>query len=85
MFFVFCDKVPAELSPARAVDHDTKTIEHAKPPHRALFQLSSSELVATKKCTTGLLNKNKIRLSRSSYEVSLFSVIQKRRLRGFIN
>lgn len=54
---VFRDDLPAGLPLARGMDHEIKTLDDAKPLYRGLFQLSSSELPATKECITELLDK----------------------------
>lgn len=64
---VFRDELPEGLPPKRFVDHDINVIEGSKPPYRPLFQLSPSELLARKNYVVDLLNKGKIRPSRSPY------------------
>lgn len=59
-------------------------VEDYKPPHRALFQLSPSELLATKNYVTDLLNKVKIRPSTSPYGAPHFFVRQNGKLHGVI-
>lgn len=69
---VFRDDLPQGLPPERSVDHEINIVEGSKPPHRALFQLSPAELVATKNYVTEMLNKGKIRPSRSPFAAPLF-------------
>lgn len=76
---------PAGLSPALELHHEIRTLDGARPPRRVFFQLSPSELLATKKYITDLLNKGKIRPSRFSYGARLFFVKQKRCLNGVID
>lgn len=57
--FVFRDDLPPGLPPTRAVDQKIEVVKGARPPHRALFQLSPSELIATKEYLTEMLNQGK--------------------------
>lgn len=82
---VFRDDLPDGLPPAREIDHKIETDPEAKPPHRGIFQLSPAELVATKEYVTNLLQKGKIRPSKSPYGAPLFFVKQKGKLRGVID
>lgn len=47
------------LPPEREIDHEITTEQSAKPPHRALFKPSPSELLATKNYITDLLKNGK--------------------------
>lgn len=82
---VFRDELPEGLPPKRSVDHEINIAEGSKPPHQPLFQLSPSELIATKNYVTDMLNKGKIRPSRSPYGAPLFFVRQQDKLRGVID
>lgn len=77
--------MPSGLPPQRPVDHAIETDPEASPPHRALFQLSPSELDATREYVTDLLRLGKIRPSSSPYGAPLFFVKQKGSLRGVID
>lgn len=72
----FADGFSGELSdglpPIRDADHRIKVLPNLKPPHRRLFQLSPTELVATKEYVSELIRGVKIRPSKSSYCTSLF-------------
>lgn len=82
---IFRDDLPAGLPLAQEVDHEIKTLNDAKPPHKTLFHLSPSELLATKEYITELLKKGKIRPRRSLYGASLFFITQNGSLRGVID
>lgn len=82
---VFREDLPEGLPPEREIDHEIMVSEGSKPPHRALFQLSSSELIATKQYVTDLLKKGNIRPSISSYGAPWFFVKQKGTVRGVIH
>lgn len=73
------------MPPKRSVDHVIETEEGAKPPHRPLFQLSPSELLATKEYIIDLLRSGKIRPSKSPYGAPLFFIKLKNKLRGVID
>ena len=78
--------MPEGLPLEREVDHEIQTEEGARPPKRALFQLSPAELEATKEYISDLLKKGKIRPSRSPYGAPLFFVKQKGgKLRGVVD
>lgn len=59
---VFRDELPIGLPPKRDIDHKIET-DSSKPSHRASFQLSPAELMATKEYISGLLRTKKIRPS----------------------
>ncbi len=71
---VFQEELPPGLPPTREVDHEIVTDPEAKPPHRPLYQLSPKELVSMKNYVQDLLQKGKIRPSRSPYGAPLFFV-----------
>lgn len=52
---LFRDNLPHGLPAERQVDHMTNPDLKPKPPHRATFQLSLAELLATKEYVTNLL------------------------------
>jgi len=82
---VFIDDLPPELTPIRFVDHEIQTQPGEKPTYRPSFQLSPAELLASKEYVTDLLNRKKIRPSKSPYGAPLFFVKQKNGLRGVID
>jgi len=83
---VFREELPAGLPPERPVDHEIETKEEEKPPHRPLYQLSRKELQATKEYVEDLLEKGKIRRSKSPYGAPLFFVKDKDKpLRGVVD
>lgn len=74
---VFQEELPPGLPPERDVDHEIQTEEDAKPPHRPMYQLSPVELKAMKDYVGELLDKGKIRPSKSPYGAPLFFVKEK--------
>ncbi len=83
---VFAEELPSGLPPVRTVDHEIETDKNAKPPHRPLYQLSPIELNAMKKYVQELLDKGKIRPSKSPYGAPLFFVKEKNKpLRGVVD
>lgn len=73
------------LPPKREVDHEIQISPESKPSFRPIFHLSPAELIETKEYITELLNKGKIRPSRSPCGALLFFVKQKEKLRGVID
>ena len=83
---MFRSELPQGLPPKRSIDHKIETEKGAKPPKRSLFQLSPAELEATKQYITELIQKGKIRPSRSPYGAPLFFVKQRgRKLIGVVD
>ena len=82
---VFVDELPGGLPPKRDVDHAIETNPDARPPHRPLYQLSPSELIAAKAYIVELLRKGKIRRSRSPYGAPLFFVRHNNQLRAVVD
>lgn len=69
---VFCDDNSEDLAPKRKVDYVIETDPSEKPLHRPHFYLCPSQLQETKKYVSALLEKIKIRPSRSPYGTPLF-------------
>lgn len=67
------------------MEHRIEIDKEIKPPHWSLFQLSPSELLATREYITDLLKKEKIRPNRSPFGAPLFFERQKGKLRGVID
>ena len=83
---VFQDELPPGLPPKRSVDHEIETDKDSKPPHRPLYQLSPVELKAMKEYVQELLDKGKIRPSKSPYGAPLFFVKEEGKpLRGVVD
>lgn len=82
---IFRDDLPSGLPPKRPVDHTIELTEANVTPNRPIFQLSPAELLATKEYVTDLINRGKIRPSRSPFGAPLFFVKQKDKLRGVID
>ena len=83
---VFQEELPSGLPPPREVDHEIITDPEAKAPHRPLYQLSPKELVSTKSYVQDLLQKGKIRPSKSPYGAPLFFVKEGNKpLRGVVD
>ena len=83
---VFREELPPGLPPKRFVDHEIETDKDSKPPHRSLYQLSPVELRATKDYVKNLIEKGKIRPSKSPYGAPLFFVKDKDKpLRGVVD
>ncbi len=83
---MFREELPPGLPPKRRVDHEIETDKDAKPPHRPLYQLSPVELKAMKDYVQELLDKGKIRPSKSPYGAPLFFVKEKDKpLRGVVD
>ena len=74
---VFRDNLPEGLPPEREVDHAIEIDDQVKAPHRPLYQLSPTELLAVKDYVVALLQKGKIRRSKSPFGSSLFFVKDK--------
>ena len=71
---IFQEELPSGLPPVREVDHEIITDDSVKPPHRPLYQLSPLELSSMKNYVQDLLNKGKIRPSKSTYGAPFFFV-----------
>jgi hypothetical protein len=68
------------------VDDLIETGQGAKPPHRPLYQLSTTELHAAKEYVVDLMHKRKMRQSNSPYGSPLFFVEDGNKpFRGFVD
>ena len=82
----FRDDLPSGLPPERPVNYYIEIEENSKPPYRPLFQLPPADLEATKMYIADLLNKEKIRPSKSPFGSPLFFVKEKEgKLRGVVD
>lgn len=77
--------LPAELPRIRKVGHKIEVLESGVPPYRSSYQLSPTELLASREYITKLHESSKIRYSRSPYRALLFFVKEKNKLRGVID
>lgn len=82
---IFREELPSGLPPRRNVDHSIETFGNGTPPRRGLYQLSPAELNSVKEYISDLLQKKKIRRSRSPYGASLFFVKNKEKLRAVVD
>lgn len=81
---MFLDELSPGLIHKRFIEYNINGTEGSQPPHRALFQLSLSALLATNEYVTEMLNKGKIRPITSSYGATLFFIKQQDKRRGVI-
>ncbi len=78
--------MPAGFLPEREIDHEIPIEDGTRPSHRPLYQLSPAELKAAKEYIVDLLEKGKIRPSKSPYGAPLFFVKEKNKpLRGVVD
>lgn len=81
----FRNELPPGVPPSRETDHAIEILFGSKPTLGYLFQLSPTELQATKEHIADLLSKGKIRPIRYPYGAPLFFVKQKGKPPGVID
>lgn len=82
---VFCSDLPKRLPPECEIEHEIKVELGSRPHHLECFQLSRTKLVVIKEYISDLLEKKKIRPSKSPYCTPLVFVNQKGSLEGAID
>lgn len=74
---IFREIFPPGFPPILPVDNVIIEDKKENSPHRGLYQISPTELVATREYIVGLLKGGRIRPSKSPYRESLFFVRHK--------